>query len=104
MDRSNTIDLIAISQTQDSNLAWVDTEESRTVYCNIQSVTQSEFFEAQRNDMRAVYKVTMFYADYEGEQIAELDGVRYSIYRTYRKRNDELELYLQETNGATYGD
>ena len=42
--------------------------------------------------------------NYSGEQEAELQGVRYRIYRTYRKRDtDEVELYLEEKAGAANG-
>ena len=33
------------------------------------------------------------------EKIAVVDGVRYGIYRTYRAKNETLELYLEAKAG-----
>ena len=42
--------------------------------------------------------------NYSGEPEAELHGVRYRIYRTYRKRDtDEVELHLEEKAGVAHG-
>lgn len=41
----------------------------------------------------------MFVYDYNGERIAELDGVRYGIYRTYLAQNEFIELYLERKAG-----
>lgn len=43
--------------------------------------------------------MTMFAPDYQGEQIAVVDGVRYGVYRTYRAKNETLELYLERKAG-----
>ena len=41
----------------------------------------------------------MFAPDYQGEQIAVVDGARYGVYRTYRAKNETLELYLERRAG-----
>ena len=50
--------------------------------------------------MQAALKVTMFAPDYQGEQIAVVGGVRYSVYRTYHAKNETLELYLERKAGV----
>ena len=45
----------------------------------------------------------MFAPDYEGEELAEIDGVRYGVYRTYLGSNESIELYLERKTGATNG-
>ena len=42
----------------------------------------------------------MFAPDYNGETIAELNGVRYSVYRTYLGKNETIELYLERKAGV----
>lgn len=42
----------------------------------------------------------MFAYDYAGETLAELDGVRYGIYRTYLGKNETIELYLERKAGV----
>lgn len=45
----------------------------------------------------------MFAFDYNGEDIVEIDGNRYSVYRTYRAKADEIELYLEKKAGSENG-
>lgn len=44
---------------------------------------------------------TVFAPEYQGEEVAEINGVRYSIYRTYRDKGEKLELYLERKAGVT---
>ena len=104
MDRSDIITLVAVTRTQNDYGQWVASESTRDVYCQVDSVTQSEFFEGGRNGLNPEYRFTMFFADYENEPIVEYKGLRYSVYRTYLNRNDKIELYVERkggTNGTT---
>lgn len=71
----------------------------KPVYGQISSVTASEFFAGGQNGFQPEYRITMFGPDYEGEDLVEIDGVIYSIYRTYRARNDRIELYVERRRG-----
>ena len=44
--------------------------------------------------------VRMFEPDYQGEELAEIDGKMYRVYRTYRGKNEIIELYLEVVGGA----
>lgn len=99
MDRSSVMQLIAVTYAEDDIGQRVPAETARDVFCNIASVSANEWFEAGRAGMQAALKVTMFAPDYQGEQIAVVEGVRYSIYRTYRAKNETLELYLERRAG-----
>lgn len=99
MDKSRVLYLIHKTYRKDDILQPVAIEEKRRVFCNIQNVTQSEFFEAGRSGLKAEYRAVMFAPDYSGETEVELDGVRYTVYRTYHRRNDDLEVYLQKKVG-----
>ena len=100
MDRSNVMQLITKTYTEDAIAQRIPAETARTVFCSIASVSASEWFEAGRAGMQAALKVTMFAPDYRGEQIAVVDGVRYGVYRTYRAKNETLELYLERKAGV----
>ena len=63
-------------------------------------MSAAEFFDAGRSGLRAALKITVFDADYHGESIAVVDGVRYGIYRTYRAKGEQVELYLEEKAGV----
>ena len=42
----------------------------------------------------------MFEPDYQGETMLEYNGATYSIYRTYKKRTDEIELHVERKGGS----
>ena len=43
--------------------------------------------------------IPMFQFDYLGEKIIEYNGVQYTIYRTYNRSVDEIELYTELKKG-----
>ena len=89
MDRSRELWLISQTWTQGEFGEMKQTTQGRRVFCDVGSVSAS--------------RVTMFAPDYQGEQIAQLDGVTYGIYRTYLGKNETIELYLERKSGVTYG-
>ena len=124
MDRSEVIKLITETPVQDANGVWRDSGQAvwkdergyivrdeqhvditfpqnyREVFCQVDSVTQSEFFEGGRNGLNPEYRFTMFFADYQGERTVEYNGRRYGIYRTYQPRTDIIELYAERKGGT----
>ena len=100
MDRTAELILYSETETQDDRGVYQKTETSKTVYCQVNSVTQSEFFEAGRNGLNPEYKFTMFGPDYNGERTVGYDGARYAVYRTYQTRGDNIELYVQREGGV----
>lgn len=99
MDKSNVLTLVSMIQKQDEVGNYIPEEVKRVVYCNVESVSRVEWYEAGRNGMNPQYKITVFAYDYENELVAEFEGVRYSIYRTYLKSNEDIELYLEKKAG-----
>ena len=112
MDKAAVFTLIALTYTVDAIGQRVPftqsttgdpepAETTRDVYARrIDSVTRDEWAAAGQMGFQAEYRVTMFLHDYEGETIAELNGKRYGIYRTYHSDPDTIELYLGEKAGV----
>ena len=100
MDRSKVLTLIEEAYKPDALGQLIPTETRRDVYCNLSSVSASEWFDGGRAGLNPEYRATMFVYDYNGERIAELDGVRYGIYRTYLAQNEFIELYLERKAGV----
>ena len=69
------------------------------VFCQVRSISQTEFFEAGRNGLNPSFVFTVFAADYNNETLIEYEGLTYSVYRTYIN-GDYIELYV-ERKGAT---
>lgn len=104
MDRSDVCKLIAVTEAQDDYGVWRKTETKREVFCRVGPVSRQEFFEGGRIGLNPQFQITMFADDYEGEKVAEYNGKRFGIYRTYPSKTDEIELYLERkggTNGNT---
>lgn len=68
MDRSNVMQLITKTYTEDAIAQRIPAETTRNVFCSIASVSASEWFEAGRAGMQAALKVTMFAPDYQANR------------------------------------
>lgn len=100
MDRSNILTLVDVTYTTDALNQQVPQETTRDVFCNVSSVSAQEFFDAGQAGLNPEWRVTMFSPDYNGETIAELNGTRYGVYRTYLGKNETIELYLERKAGV----
>lgn len=70
-------------------------ESRREVLCGVRSIGMGEFYSANGTDYRPELKLVLAdFLDYEGETLADFNGVRYRILRTYRA-GQELELTLE---------
>lgn len=96
MDRSQLCYLIKKTWTMDALNQQTATEEERAVFVNVQSVSQTEWFNGGQNGLKPEWKVTMFAPDYEDEDEIELFGKRWTIYRTYLRADELLELYVEK--------
>ena len=100
MDRSDVISLIEIMTTQDELGVWRKTQNSRQVFCQVESISQREFYEAGRNGLNPALKFIVFFGDYDNETVLTYKGQSYSIYRTYQRKDDLLELYAERKGGT----
>lgn len=100
MDRSEVLTLISKTYTTDAIGQKIPTETERDVFCNVSSVTRDEFYAAGKAGLNPEFRVTMYGSEYNGEEICELYGTRYAIYRTYIRRDDSIELYLEKKAGV----
>lgn len=90
-----------IKQTVSTNTYGIEemTETEREVFCRVDSITQTEFYQAADTQINPEYRFTVFFGDYEGEMLLAFNDSRYSIYRTYRT-GDDLELYAERKVGT----
>lgn len=99
MDRSKVIYLLHEVYNEDEYGVLKRGLERRKVYADVSSVTASEFFNGGLNGLKPELRMTVFFADYHGENILEYQGRQYTVYRTYIERNDLLELYCELRKG-----
>ena len=99
MYRKRIITLISETYTQDA-IGQTDTHEHDTeVIAQVDSVSQSEFFEAGQVGIVPEYRFTLNKYAYNGEKIVEYEGARYGIYRTYEASPYTIELYASRKDG-----
>lgn len=72
----------------------------KEVYCNVSSVTQKEFFDGGQQGFKPQYRMTLFFADYQDEEMLEYKGATYSVYRTFLQGTDLIELYVERKGGT----
>lgn len=96
------IDLKTVTTEKDSlNQVVEKTRTSKTVFAEISSVSQTEFFNGGRLGLVPSLKATVYDFEYAGEPIVAYNGKLYSVYRTYAvPSSDKLELYLEERGGT----
>jgi hypothetical protein len=96
--RADLVNLIKITYPtgqRDASGNQLEVESTpRELFCEYESVRQSEFFAASQQGLKAEYKLLVNEFDYEGEEIAVFKTKRYSIYRTYLGKDENIELYL----------
>ena len=100
MDRSDVINLYSDVISYNEYGVAVKTRTAKQVYCNVSSVTRSEFFDAGRQGLNPEYRFTMFAGDYNGESVVGYKGRLYSVYRTYIAKTDIIELYVERQGGT----
>ena len=100
MDRSSVISLISEKRYKNEYGVFQTCASSRDVFCQVNSVSRAEFFEAGRNGLNPEYEFTMFAGDYNGEKVVEDNGETYAVYRTYYGRTDTIELYVERRGGT----
>lgn len=99
MNRSSVANLVVESYSQNDYGVMERTTTRHKVFVNVTSVTGQEWFEGGRNGLNPQYRFTLFSHDYHGEQIIEYEGVQYTVYRTYLRSVDEIELYVEKRKG-----
>lgn len=66
---------------------------SDEIFAEILSISQTEFYQAQTSDKKPEMKFKITdYLDYDGQKYLIHEGIRYKIMRTYRTKNNELEI------------
>ena len=96
MQKANVVDLISVSPEAEG-VGTDRTETKRSVFCTVRSIGQQEAYLAMGQGLNPTLKVILAHDfEYGGEELCELDGVRYEILRTYITETDGIELTLQK--------
>lgn len=96
------VDLVMVTTEKDElNQVVEKTRTTSTVFAEISSVSQTEFFSGGRIGLTPSLKATIYNFEYNDEPIVKYNDKLYSVYRTYSVNgSDKLELYLEERGGT----
>lgn len=103
MDRSDVIGLVNKAYSQNDFGKYTSVNTVQRVYCNVDSVTRSEWYEGGQQGLKPEYRITMFKYDYNGQNEVIYNGKHYAVYRTFERKNDMIELYVEMQGGVTNG-
>lgn len=101
MEKNDLIQLVAVTYETDERLQRVPKEQPpREISCGVKNVTRAEWAAAGQRGLKPAACVVVWADEYQGEEIALMDGRRYGVYRTYRPSPEEVELYLEKKGGV----
>lgn len=95
--------LIATTTSEDEYGDPVVTKTRREVFCDVVSIGQKEFYQAQAVGLQPEIKFILAdHLDYEGEQLVEYDGQLLRVLRTYRTGHAlEIVCYREVNPGGS---
>lgn len=99
MNLAEKISLLTSEYVQDELGQWSETQTKTDVFAIVSSVTMSEFFQAGMQGMKPEYRMTVWMNEYDGQENLEYNEKNYTIYRTYRRDDGRIELYVTERKG-----
>lgn len=89
----DVLNLISITTTGKTETGRPITAETlREVFADVESVRQSEFYQAQSVGMKPEIMFSIRQGDYNNETTLEYESTRYSIIRTYSIDGEIIEL------------
>ncbi|PRT29448.1 phage head closure protein [Bacillus thuringiensis] len=72
---------------------------NRQVFCEEKSIPQSEFFQAGQSGIKASCILIVHSLDYQEETKVKYGEKTYSVYRTYKRDDEKIELYCEVKAG-----
>ncbi|MFA2810172.1 phage head closure protein [Bacillus mycoides] len=91
----------AVTTTKDElGQVEVSGDFTRQVFCEKKSVSQNEFFQAGQNGFKPKCVLIVYTLDYQEEQKVKYREKEYSIYRTYERDDEKIELYCEVKTGG----
>ena len=98
MMRADVIDLITETASA-HGVHQAVTETARTVYCTVQSVSRSEFYNALNAGVQPEYVFKLELAeDYQGERVVRYRGQKFRVVRTYETDDDGIEITCERSD------
>lgn len=99
MNIAEKIALISIEYEQNDLGDWEEKRTETNVFGLIESVSMSEFYQAGLQGFKPDHKITVWMSEFDGQKLLEYKNEIYDIYRTYRRDDGRMELYVTLRKG-----
>ena len=99
MNLAERIALLTIEYAQDDLGEWIKTVTKMEIFARVESVSMSEFYQAGMQGFKPEYKMTIWMSEYGGQELLEYNEKIYTVYRTYRRDDGRIEMYVSEKKG-----
>ena len=100
---NDQLTLIARTYSKDDYGIQRATETETTIFCDASSIGAGEFYEAAQTGLQPQLKFIVLNTEYDGQTLVRFRGQDLSVYRTYRRSRDYLELYTERKQGENGG-
>ena len=100
MNFSDTVTLVTRTYENDEYGIQRATEQKNTVFCSVTDVSGSEFFEAAQTGIKPELRFIVYTFEYGGETLVIYNNNYYTVYRTYQRSKDLIELYVSKDAGT----
>ena len=94
---------ISESKTKDSTGQVVSVKSYENCLGMKRSIYEREFHQASQSGIRPEFVIETSAFNYGGQALIQYNGNEYSIYRTFQKGTDRIELYCSERVGNNDG-
>ena len=99
MNLAEKIALVSIEYTQDDLGEWIKTQTDTEIFGWVESVSMSEFYQAGMQGFKPEYKITVWMQEYGNQELIKYNDRLYVVYRTFRRSDGRIELYVTERKG-----
>ncbi len=92
---NDIIELISFKNEVNKVGNTIKTKTYRKIFANKKSITQNEFYQAERVGLKPQLRFEVYSIEYRNELLAKYKEVEYKIIRTYKTSADKIELILE---------
>ena len=91
--------LVSKTTSKDSTAQTISTPTESDCIGKLRSIYESEFFQAAEAGIRPECVIETSAFNYHGERLVKVNEDLLTVYRTYKKGTDKIELYIGERVG-----
>lgn len=73
--------------------------KEETILATEKEISRNEFYRAGQNEIEISKQVIVHPFEYSNQKTVKIEGILYSVVRSYKVNNEELELTLKEKIG-----